>query len=475
MRWPIRNQLLLPTLTVVVLAIVAASGVIAWMGAAQARRHQQETLGRLVLALANATFPRTERVLEQMKGLSGADFVFLDDRKGVQSSTLSFSETELDAVQSLASHDEEARFTPASRVHLNGQDYLTDRVPVSKGRAGMAPGWLIILFPEDRWSTAIRRAAYPALATGAVASVVVVLMTAGLAHRFVGRIGQLSRHAAAIAAGRFEPLAVPRRNDEIRDLVVSINRMARRLGDHAAEIRRSERLHTLAQLGAGLAHQLRNSAAGARMAIELHAEECATGADCESLAVAMRQLRMMESYLQRFLMLGDPRPAPFQAIDLGRLAEGVLDLVRPAASHARVDLCLRRDAEPGEVEGDENALRQLLINLVLNAVEAACRNPARDPRVVVEIGAADDDRVVIDVGDTGAGPAAAIAGRLFEPFATDKPEGTGLGLFVAREVVESHRGAIRHVRRDGLTHFVVELPRKGCRLPNAAQARPPHS
>ena len=185
------------------------------------------------------------------------------------------------------------------------------------------------------------QAAYPALLVGAAAIFALMIVTMILAHRFVQPIRRLGDRAAAIAEGNFEPLPVTRRNDEIRDLTISINHMAERLGRYENEVRRHEQLRTLGQLGAGLAHQLRNAATGGRMAIELHQMHCSAKEneeDRETLEVALRQLRLMESYLQRFLALGQTRDVPHEPLALETLVEDALDLVRPRAVHAGVEL-----------------------------------------------------------------------------------------------------------------------------------------
>jgi signal transduction histidine kinase len=270
-------------------------------------------------------------------------------------------------------------------------------------------------------------------------------------------IRQLDLQTATIAGGRFQPVAVPARDDEIRDLTRSINSMTERLGRYETEVRQNEQLRTLGRLGAGMAHQLRNSATGARMAIELHLRVCPADSDRESLEVALRQLRLMESYLQRFLGLGRDRPIDRKQVDLERLVDDVFELVRPACLHSKIDLTRRRSSEQLVVWGDSESLAELLVNLILNALEAARQNGDVPPKVVVEAGG-EKDRAVLRVLDTGVGPAVAVQQRLFEPFVTEKPGGTGLGLFVARRIAEAHRGRIDWDRREEMTCFTVELP-----------------
>ena len=244
----------------------------------------------------------------------------------------------------------------------------------------MSPaGSLVVLYPEDRSSAVMRQAAFPALMAGVVAMVAVVLVSTVLAHRFVQPIRQLGDRAAAIARGDFQPVAVSRHDDEIRDLAVSINRMSEQLGQYEVQVRRHEQLRTLDRLGAGMAHQLRNAATGGRMAIELHRRQCVAGPADESLEVALRQLRLMESYLQRFMALGRDQPKAAENVCLATVVEDALSLVRPACVHAGIDLEFVPPARPFRVRGDPEALRQLTVNLALNAVEATGRQNGSRP------------------------------------------------------------------------------------------------
>jgi len=457
MRWPIQTQLLLPMLTVVVGAIALASLGSAYFGGLRARQVQEEHLDRVVATLTEARFPLTQPVLGQMSGLSGAEFVLLDQQGHPLAGTLSIDADELDSLRRIRDTSTEAGLSGQPSVALGGRSYLGRRVAV-RGRELVASSrWLIVLYPEDRWAAAMRHAAYPALVAGGLAAAAIVLVTTALAHRFVRPIRQLGDRAAAIARGDFRPAAIGRHDDEIRDLAVSINRMAEQLGQYELRVRRHEQLKTLDRLGAGMAHQLRNAAAGARMAIELHQRGCKV-ADEETLAVALRQLRLMESYLQRFMALGQTSDAPPQRVDLASLVGEALSLVRPACFHAGIELGYHRPESEISVEGDPESLRQLTVNLAMNAVEAAARCNGGKPRIAVALDRAADGRARLQVCDSGPGPAAELADRLFEPFVSGKPEGTGLGLYVARQIVENHRGTI-HWRRDNeQTCFTVTLP-----------------
>lgn len=458
MRWPIQVQLLLPMLLIALTAIGMTSGVSGYLGAAHAHRQQEDRLRRVVSTLAEATFPLTERVLEQMSGLSGAEFVLLDSQDRVAASTLDVAAT---ALQRLERVPLEARPGPIGddrRLVLGDERYLVHRVPV-KGRAsGPAGNSLVVLSLESQWRAGVREAVYPLLLAGGAAAAAAALLAALVARLLVQPIELLRNESARIAQGDFQGPPIPARNDEIRDLALSIQQMAGKLSQYEQDVRSHERLRVLGQLGAGMAHQLRNSATGARMAIELHQRQCASGGEGESLGVALRQLRLLESYLQRFLQTGRQADGPRMPVCLGALVEEVLELVRPNCVHGKIELEFSRPAETLRVWGDGDWLREMLMNLVLNATDAAKRPSDAPGRVEVELARADGARAAIRVKDSGKGPAGAVQDKLFEPFTSEKPEGAGLGLFVARRIAEAHGGTLDWERRAEMTCFTVELP-----------------
>ena len=106
-----------------------------------------------------------------------------------------------------------------------------------------------------------------------MAAVIAVVSTTLLARRFTSRVRQLSLQAAKIAAGDFQSTPLPATDDELRDLTAALNQMGQQLAQYEEQVRRGERLRTLGQLGAGIAHQMRNSATGARLALEFHKTE----------------------------------------------------------------------------------------------------------------------------------------------------------------------------------------------------------
>jgi signal transduction histidine kinase len=248
-------------------------------------------------------------------------------------------------------------------------------------------------------------------------------------------------------------MPLPARDDELRDLTRSVNEMAQQLAQFQKTVQSTERLRLLGQVSGGLAHQLRNGLTGARLAVQLHLRETAQHIDATALEVALRQLTLLETHVKRFLDLGRTGPTRWEPCSLTALVNESVDLLQPQCRHAGIALRWTPAAGPLMLMGDPGQLQQVLVNLLGNAIEAAGEGGS----VEVRAGVGPVQTLFLEVLDTGPGPPEEVASRLFEPFVTSKPEGVGLGLAVARQVVEGHGGRISWLRREGRTCFRLEF------------------
>jgi signal transduction histidine kinase len=409
--------------------------------------------------LAGAQYPMSQSVLDRLSALCGGQFVLLDREGRVVYTTIALDDDDLAVLGGVPLQSAADLFTDGRVVRLGAGDYFAEQMPVARRDQ---PSWtdrLIVLYPKHRWWSIAREVATPILIAGGVTMLAAMLVSAMVAARFVRPIRLLRNQADRIADGRFQPVDVPKCDDEIGDLTRSINRMTEKLGRLEDEVRRHERLRVLGQLGAGIAHQLRNAATGARMAVELHQQETPGAADDESLRIALRQLRLMESHVQRLLSLGRDAPSSHDPVSLAKIVEDTAALVGPGCEHAGTRLSCRVPQQPLWVRGDRHWLGQLLMNLVLNATEAASRGAdAREAEVAIELAQGPAGHAVLRVTNNGPAPEPAIRDKLFEPFVTDKPDGTGLGLYLVRQVAEQHGGTVRWDRQGDTTCFTVELP-----------------
>src|SRR5262249_53663563 len=196
--------------------------------------------------------------------------------------------------------------------------------------------------------------------------------------------------------------------------------MAQRLTQLQETVQKTERLRLLGQVSGGLAHQLRNAVTGARLAVQLHARECTTGADAEALDVALRQLALVEANLKRFLDLGRPTESRHEPCDLNALLGLAVSLYRPQCRHASIDLRWQPPLDPLTLHGDAGQLEHLFLNLLSNAVEAAGPNGSVHVQSAICNSSLRPKTVAIEIRDSGPGPPADLAPRLFEPFVTGK-------------------------------------------------------
>jgi signal transduction histidine kinase len=440
------------------IATACASVANAWLAARRTRGQIETQLRDVARTLVESSFPLTDAVLRQTHGLSGAEFAVTDAGGQVVATSLPTRS----AAPLAGAPQSPAALTLEKTVTLGGRTFfhVVVRRPPRHGSDGEQQ--LHIFYPEAQWRQAWRESVAPPLLVGLAALLVMTGLAAWLAARFARPIARLQAQVEQIAQGDFRPLPLPPRDDEIRDLAASVNRLAEMLARYEEEVRRRERLRTLGQLGGGIAHQMRNAATGGRMALDLYRRRTPGAREDEDLAVAIRQLELMETYLRRFLTLGAEHRPPAAEVDWVRVVEDVLPLVRPTAEHLSVDLHWNPPPRPLVVRGDENGLSQLVVNLTLNAIEAAAGNTASALPAQVEIRLQENDSAPraarLEIIDNGPGPAAGVQDRVFEPLVTDKPDGAGLGLPVAREIAQLHGGDIRWDRRHGRTHFIVNLP-----------------
>jgi signal transduction histidine kinase len=452
MRWSIRYQLLIPLLTL----LLGVVGMAVWtaLASAQRARHQIEVqMHDIATTINTVTFPRNLQTLKLMKGLSGAEFLLCDSRgqpwpddSGKPLMTLAKLPNQLPEP-----NKEVQDLHLGPRVRVGPETYFCQGIRL--GQEGTRI--LYVFYPESLWRDALWGAIWPSVVFGVVGGLASLILTVLVAKGLGRRIQEMERRTSLIAAGDFSPMPLPKRNDELRDLGRSVNEMAQRLAQFQETVKKSERLRLLGQVSGGLAHQLRNSVAGARLAVQLHVKE-ANGQAEESLEVALRQLALVEMHLKRFLDLGKAAELRREPCCVTTLIDETVALLKQLCTHAAINLRWQapdlRGAEP-VVSGDRDQLRHLLLNVMTNAIEAA--GPGGWVEVKLQIA---DCRLQIDIADSGPGPAPEVAERLFEPFVTGKSEGVGLGLAVARQVAEAHSGTLTWRRGEGRTCFRIELP-----------------
>jgi signal transduction histidine kinase len=225
------------------------------------------------------------------------------------------------------------------------------------------------------------------------------------------------------------------------------------------QLRRADRLSTLGELSAGMAHEIRNPLGSIRGTAEI-LKDGVDPADPrhEFAEILVREVDRLNRVLENFLRFVRQSPPERGQFDLNVVVREVLDLTRRQAERSDVAVVLRTAALP-PLAGDAGQLRQAILNLVLNAFQAM---PAGGQLTVVTRHAGAQAQVSLT--DTGPGIPVEEQARIFKTFVTTRPDGTGLGLPISQRIVAAHGGSITVVSTpgDGAT-FTISLP-----LPGAA-------
>jgi signal transduction histidine kinase len=222
-------------------------------------------------------------------------------------------------------------------------------------------------------------------------------------------------------------------------------------------VQRQEREQLIHRMAAGLAHQLRNSLTGAKMAIDIVASgQRDQNQSSEALEVATREIQRTEGYVQRILSLSSKREMDSRPQSVHECLRPVRESLRLIAEHHHVKLDWDMKLQSQEiVVSDGAALASAIENLVLNALQAG----GTQIGVVVnreesQVGA---PLLCFEIRDNGPGPLDETV-DLFEPFYSTKPEGLGLGLALVKRATENLGGHVSWKREQGWTIFTMKVP-----------------
>jgi len=298
---------------------------------------------------------------------------------------------------------------------------------------------------------------------GAVAICAVLFMVlAVVIHR---PMLELQQRIAQVREGNlFVNVGFADRNDEIGDLGRHFNEMVQQLREsreeierlHRTQMSRAEHLATLGEMATGLAHEIRNPLAGIAGVMEIVGRDLpANSAAVGVLGEARREVVRINKIVSELLEIARPKAPAYQVGNLVTVAEHASMFAREQAAAKYVTLeVIRNDSIP-TLEFDSGQIHQVLLNLLLNGVQAC------DSGGSVCVKFSSDERTVIAcVTDTGRGIPPTVLPNIFRPFFTTKGNGTGLGLSLARRIVEDHGGRLTATSELGKgSQFTLILPK----------------
>lgn len=266
----------------------------------------------------------------------------------------------------------------------------------------------------------------------------------------VRRVSALREGAREIGNGDLAKRIELQGSDELAELARAFNEMAARLHRHQQELVQSQKLASIGRLCAGVAHEI-NGPLGIILGYAKVIRK--DGADEEALGAIEDEARQCQRIVQALLDMSRHDTPRFAPVDLVQLARDGVDRLKATGKLAARDVVVKHTSKEVIAFGDEAKLRQVILNLLTNAVEAT-----RETGTIQVEARVRKRHAVLSVSDDGTGISAAAKERLFEPFFTTKGDGTGLGLAISRAIVEAHRGEIRFdAARRGGTRVEVRL------------------
>jgi len=282
---------------------------------------------------------------------------------------------------------------------------------------------------------------------------------------FLGVVGivsiwfSLRRGVASIKGGlrRLEEdfsYRLPPRGGDFGQIVQAINHMAQRRAALEAELRRQDRLAALGKVVAGVAHEIRNPLNSMRLTLELLDRKVEKGAaEAGEVEAAIREIDRLDLILARLLAFGRPALGDRHVQEVAPLLRRAVSLVQEQSQTKGVEVAVALEDAGLRADLDAPQIEQVLINLLLNAIEAS----PPGGRVRLEVRGA-DRRLRITVADQGPGIPPEEQSHVFDAYYTTKPEGAGLGLAVSREIVANHGGELSLLPGGPGATFLVDLP-----------------
>ncbi len=464
--------------------VVAVSVALGWIAQDVAGRVVEERLATDMVARVSAfmtgrTFPLTDTTLNYLKQLLKSDWVVLDHADNrVTGSSLSGRQAEQFMAQV-------SRVGRAGTIRIDGQECRIDScdLPNDEGistadRISSGTRRLYVLIPQSEFQAARVEASrrvvsliLPATAVSTLLAVLLAFVTTRPIHRLTSEIGRLARRevgevsvASPTSPNITKPIDAARRHAllsrgprETRQLAASFYELLDRLEAARLRLAQNDRLATLGKVCLSVAHELRNPLSGIKMNMRVLKDRVAP-ADDAGVDAIMREIDRMGLYLDELMSLAPgsnaaattPNPV---AAKLSTLADSVLTILAGRCRHAGVEIRREYPEDEPLVPAEPNQLRQAMMNFVVNAIEAMPTGGTLTVGV-----RARPDSVGFFVSDTGSG-VRHDGTHIFEAFSSHKPNGVGLGLYLARQVVVRHGGRIGYENLPVGVSFWFELPR----------------
>jgi len=232
--------------------------------------------------------------------------------------------------------------------------------------------------------------------------------------------------------------------------------------DREKYLQRVNRLISLGEMAAGVAHEVRNPLTGIRMVLDiLRGRPSLSGDDVQLTEEATLEIDRLEKIVRNLLDFARPKDFIFESSDINEVVDGISFLIRKQCKDQDVKLNIMRDEKIPRLRIDREKIKQGILNVAINAIQSM--QDGGTLRIETryhteEKNVATSQRVSISISDTGKGIPEDVKDRIFDPFFTTQNEGTGLGLSITHSIIKEHNGTIDVVSQEGVgTELTISL------------------
>jgi signal transduction histidine kinase len=336
------------------------------------------------------------------------------------------------------------------------QPMLLDDVPFAEIRIGLSP--ILVRDELDNWLG-------PAAVTAAIALVGALVVAVLLSNIVLKPIHVIRSGLSRLGQGDLGA-TLDLKGEEFKDLgdvFASVSKQLRSALPAGAPrsqlLELSRRVASLGRLTAGVAHEVKNPLNAMTIHLELLKEKLVNGSgasgSAEHVDIIASEIRRLDDVVQGFLKFARPEELALQPTSPADIARDVLKMIEPEASAGRVVLHQNCAPDVPAIEADASILRQALVNLAKNAIQAM----PNGGRLTVSCAATRDGRVEIRVTDTGVGIPPENLAKIFDLYYTTKTTGTGIGLSLVYRTIQLHNGDIDVESTPGVgTTFIIKMP-----------------
>lgn len=433
----LRWRLLLP-----IVAAAAPAGILVallsfYLGKSWALQDVERRATAIKETLDTASFPLSSNVISLLATLTDTQWITLNARGELDNLSEGLYSEDMKAEQF-----EQFAQTQEEVLALENRNYLVRRYTYGMQESKS----VLVLFDEETVRAISRRFAFLPLLTGLSTIAVLSIIVWILLRPVLLRLQTLQQRVSLIAAGDFTVRCNDRHQDEIALVGGAVDSMAGQLEKLWREVNLQQATKLLHQLASGLAHQLRNTLTGSKMAIELYAAQN-KAESAEEIQVALSQLNSAEDYVRRLLLVGKGSQDAAEPAQAAACLEEMNSGLRQMALHLKKELRIDSAKIDAVMIDDRASFVEAISNLILNAIHAA--------QSIVEVRACiAGDELQIEIADDGLGIESQVQETLFEPFVSTKPEGIGLGLPTVSQAAERLGGKVEWTRADDMTKFI---------------------